>query len=143
MAVVLDTNIIISGLYSKRGASYQLLKAALSGQLTIAVSPLMAFEYEGVIHQRIDEGFLKVSKLDCARLLDALFSEAQIIWEPLRVRPVLTDVSDDKILECAISANCSHIITFNMKHFPSAFTAPFGIEVMPAGKFLLYWRSKL
>ena len=34
MKVVLDTNIIISGLYSKRGASYQLLRAAISGELT-------------------------------------------------------------------------------------------------------------
>lgn len=50
MRVVLDTNIVIAGLYSKRGASYQLLKAAISGDLSFAVSPLVAFEYEGVIH---------------------------------------------------------------------------------------------
>lgn len=141
MTVVLDTNIIVSGLYSKRGASFQLLKSALSGQLTLAVSPLMAFEYEGVLHQKIEEGFLKVSKRDCARLLNALFSTATIIWEPLRVRPVLSDVSDDKVLECAVSGNCRHIITFNKKHFPATRTAPFGIEVMTAGEFLLYWRN--
>jgi len=45
MRVVLDTNIIISGLYSKRGASYQLLRAAISGELTFIISPLVAFEY--------------------------------------------------------------------------------------------------
>jgi hypothetical protein len=50
MLVVLDTNIIISGLYSKRGASYQLLKAAISGDLPCAISPLIALEYEGKIH---------------------------------------------------------------------------------------------
>jgi len=142
MSVVLDTNIIISGLYSKRGASYQLLKAAISGDLSFAVSPLVAFEYEGVIHQKIGEGFLKVSKEDCGRILDALFSMATVVWKPFQVRPVLSDPSDDKILECAISCDCTHIITFNKKHFPAAVTAPFGIKVMTAGEFLINWRYK-
>ena len=143
MKVVLDTNIIIAGLYSKRGASYQLLKAAISGDLSFAVSPLVAFEYEGVIHRKIEEGFLKVSKEDCGRILDALFSMATIVWKPFQVRPVLSDPSDDKILECAISCDCTHIITFNKKHFPAAVTAPFGIKVMTAGEFLINWRYKL
>jgi predicted nucleic acid-binding protein len=33
MIVVLDTNVIISALYSKKGASYQLLRGAISGNL--------------------------------------------------------------------------------------------------------------
>ena len=142
MKVVLDTNIIIAGLYSKRGASYRLLKAAISGELPFAVSPLVAFEYEGVIHQKIEEGFLKISKKDCGKILDALFSMALIVWEPFQVRPVLSDTSDDKILECAISCGCTHIITFNKKHFPAAATAPYGIKVMTAGEFLINWRNK-
>lgn len=61
MRTVLDTNVLVAALYSKRGASYQLLKAALSGQLPIAISPLVALEYEGVLHQKIDEGLLRIS----------------------------------------------------------------------------------
>ena len=117
MVVVLDTNVIISGLYSKRGASYQLLKAAISGDLRYAISPLVALEYEGKIHQKIEVGFLSVSKGDCGRILDALFAMAKPVWKPLQVRPVLIDPSDDKILECAISGNCTHIITFNKRDF--------------------------
>ena len=69
MLVVLDTNIIISGLYSKRGASYQLLKAAISGDLPCAISPLIALEYEGKIHDKIKEGFLRVPKGDKGYIL--------------------------------------------------------------------------
>ena len=36
-----------------------MLKAALSGKLPYAISPLIALEYEGKIHQKIEEGFLK------------------------------------------------------------------------------------
>ena len=143
MVVVLDTNIIISGLYSKRGASYQLLKAAISGDLRYAISPLVALEYEGKIHQKIEVGFLSFSKGDCGRVLDALFAMAKPVWKPLQVRPVLIDPSDDKILECAISGNCTHIITFNKRDFPTVVTRLYGIKVMTPGEFLRIWRNNL
>jgi putative PIN family toxin of toxin-antitoxin system len=142
MKAVLDTNIIVAGLYSKRGASYQLMKAALSGELSFAVSPLVALEYEGVLHQKIEEGLLKVSKEACGRILDALFAIATVVWKPHQIRPRLSDPSDDKMLECAVSCDCTHIITFNKRHFPAAVTAPWGIKVMTAGEFLLHWRHK-
>jgi putative PIN family toxin of toxin-antitoxin system len=141
MKVVLHTNVIVAGLYSRRGASYQLLKAALSGELSFAVSPLVAFEYEGVLTRGIKDGFLEISEEDCRRILSGLFTMAKIVWRPLQIRPVLSDPSDDKILECAVSGDCTHIITFNKKHYPSALTAPWGMKVMTAGEFLRDWRD--
>jgi len=140
MKVVLDTNIIISGLYSKRGASYQLLRAAVSGELTVVISPLVAFEYEGKVFEKIEQGFLKVSIKDYGLILDALFAAAEIVWKPIQMRPILSDSSDDKILECAISGNCTHIVSFNKRHFPATITHPYGLEVMTAGEFLKNWR---
>lgn len=142
MKAVLDADIIVAGLYSKRGASYQLLKTALAGELPFAVSPLVAFEYEGVLHRKIEVGFLKISKRDCGKILDALFAMATIVWRPLQVRPVLSDPADDKILECAISCDCTHIVTFNKRHFPAATISPWGITAMTAGEFLAHWRDK-
>jgi putative PIN family toxin of toxin-antitoxin system len=143
MKVVLDTNIIISALYSKRGASYQLLRLALSGELSYSISPLVAFEYGGKINQKIEEGFLRLEKKDSRKILDALFAMATIVWKPIQVRPTLTDPSDEKILECAMSAQCTHIITFNTKHFPEAVTALYRIRVMTAGEFLKMWRHTI
>jgi putative PIN family toxin of toxin-antitoxin system len=140
MNTVLDTNIIVAGLYSKRGASYQLIKAALSGELAIAISPLVAFEYEGVLHQKMEEGFLKVSQKDCGKILDTLFATAMIVWRPLQIRPHLSDPSDDKIFECAISCDCTHIVTFNKRHFPASAAAPWGIKITTPGEFLVEWR---
>ncbi len=89
MVVMLDTNVIISGLYSKNGASFQLLREVISGNLRYALSPLLALEYEGVIHRKIEEGFLRISTKDCEKVLDAISSFAQIVWEPL----ILTRIS--------------------------------------------------
>lgn len=141
MKAVLDTNIFVSGLYSKRGASYQLIKSALSEELECAVSPLLALEYEGVLDQKIKEGLLRISKEYCERVMDAFFAVATIAWSPIQVRPMLVDPSDDKILECAISSECTHIITFNKRHFPAKLINPWGIQVMTAGEFLLKWRE--
>ena len=141
MKIVFDTNVIISGLYSKRGASYQLLKAALSGKLSFAISPFVALEYEGKINQKIEEGFLSVSKRDCEKILDALFAMAETVWDPVQIRPVLVDLADDKILECAVSGNCTHIITFNKKHFPLSSLVLYGIRIMTAGEFFKIWRD--
>jgi putative PIN family toxin of toxin-antitoxin system len=141
MQVVLDSNILVAGFYSRRGASYELIRGAITGELPFAVSPLVAMEYEAVLHQKIEAGFLKLSEADCGKILDALFSVATVVWKPLRVRPLLPDPSDDKIFECAVSCDCTHIITFNKKHFPAAVTAPWGIQIMTAGEFLRFWRD--
>lgn len=98
---------------------------------------------KGKYIKKSKEGFLKVSKRDCGKILDTLFAMATVVWKPIQVRPVLSDPSDDKILECAISGSCTHIITFNKRHFPEAVTALYGIDVMTAGEFLRVWRDKL
>jgi len=142
MLVVLDTNVIISALYSKNGASFQLLNGILSGSLPWAISPLLALEYEGKIHEKIAAGFLKVSEENCERILDALFAMGRTILRPVQIRPSLQDLTDDKVFECAVSGNCTHIITFNKKDFPPAVTQPYGIRVMTPGELLQIWRCK-
>ena len=142
MRVVFDTNVIISGLYSNRGASYHLLKDAISGDLAFVISPLVALEYEGMINEKIQDGLLKASSLEYDKVLDALFTSAIKIWEINQMRPTLPDLTDDKILECAINGGCTHIITFNKKHYPEAITKPYGIIVMTSGEFLEGWRGK-
>jgi predicted nucleic acid-binding protein len=83
-----------------------------------------------------------LKKRDSRKIRYALFAMATIVWKPIQVRPILTDPSDDKILECAISANCTHISTFTTKHLPEAVTALYGMRVMTAGEFLKMWRHK-
>lgn len=142
MKAVFDTNVIISGLYSKRGASYQLLRAAISGELSFAISPLIALEYEGIIHEKIQDGLFKASKWDYEKILDTLFANALKVWETKQIRPVLPDLTDDKILECAITGGCTHIVTFNKRHYPEAIIKSYGIAVMTSGEFLMVWRGK-
>src|SRR5438270_5924805 len=46
---VLDTNILVAALWSRKGASFELLSRAIEGRLAIAVSVALALEYEDVL----------------------------------------------------------------------------------------------
>ena len=98
---------------------------------------------KGKYTKKLKRDFQKISKRDCARILNALFAMASIVWEPLQIRPVLNDPADDKILECAISGGCTHIVTFDKKHFPLAILARYGVKGMNAGEFLQIWRDNV
>ncbi|MCZ6677841.1 MAG: PIN domain-containing protein [Candidatus Poribacteria bacterium] len=49
IVATLDTDIVFSGLYSNRGASHQILRAALSEEFTPAISVPLFLEYEAVL----------------------------------------------------------------------------------------------
>ena len=82
------------------------------------------------------------SKWDYGKILDRLFVNAIKIWDTNQVRPALPDSADDKILGTAITGACTHIITFNKRHFPEAIMEPYGIAVVTTGEFLMEWRDK-
>ena len=57
-----------------------------------------------------------ISQPEVDVFLDYLFSIAQLVEAPFRLRPALRDPDDDRILELAVRVNAS-IITFNIRDF--------------------------
>ncbi len=49
-------------------------------------------------------------------------------------RGVLPDPKDDMVLEVAVAAGATHIVTFNLKHLKQA--SEFGISVVTPSEFL-------
>ena len=49
MFAILDTSVLVSGLRSKRGASFQIIQAIRAGDLRISVSVALVLEYESVL----------------------------------------------------------------------------------------------
>ena len=47
--MLLDTNVLVAGLSSARGASYALLQAVASARLRVVASPALWLEYESVL----------------------------------------------------------------------------------------------
>ncbi len=135
MLVVLDTSTIVAGVRSPQGASAEILRRVLKGQLQAACSVPLFFEYEAVL-TRPEHLLAAGAKIaDIRNLLDALASvvlpvEVQFLW-----RPQLRDAADDMVLEAAVNAQAAVIVTFNVRDFVPQIHQ-FGIAVMTPGDFL-------
>lgn len=68
--IILDTNVLYAGLYSSRGASYQLLRAIDRGKVQIVLSIPLLFEYEDILWR--NQTTLGLSDSEIERLLDDL-----------------------------------------------------------------------
>lgn len=120
MRVVLDTNILVAGLSSRRGASHELLRLALAQRLRILAAPALWLEYESVLKRQDIQRMHGLSGIEVDRFLDAL----AILVEPVSMnylwRPQLRDPKDEMVLETALNAGADALVTFNQRDFQPA-----------------------
>lgn len=130
--VVIDTNVFISALRSKRGASYKLLFDVSKDKFINNISVPLIFEYESIAKREIGNLCLKQEHINS--ILDMICKVSKrrkifFLW-----RPFLKDPKDDFILELAIESNSLYIITYNKKDFRDIYK--FGIEALTPREFL-------
>jgi putative PIN family toxin of toxin-antitoxin system len=130
--VVLDTSALVSGLRSRRGASFLLLTLVDSGKFEVNLSVPLLLEYEQVGKRLVGEIPLTEQEID--DILDYLCRVANrwpifYLW-----RPFLRDPKDDMILELAVAAHCDDILTYNRRDFAGA--EKFGLRVRTPKQFL-------
>ena len=125
--VALDTNVVVAGLRSRRGASFRLL--SLVGKATafeIALSVPLVLEYEAVLKRQSKQ--IGHSHAEIDGVLDYLCGVASLHEVFYLWRPTLRDPKDDMVLELAVGAGCESIITFNARDFEAASTFAVRIE---------------
>jgi putative PIN family toxin of toxin-antitoxin system len=112
MRVVLDTNILISACWTPTGNEAQVV--ALAGPLTFCVSPALLAEYRDVANRK------KFAKhRDCLNTLIDQILAAAITVHPAPLCTACSDPDDNQLLDCALAAGASHVITGNLRHFPA------------------------
>lgn len=116
--IVMDTNVLISALRSKRGASFLFLSLLGKRKYDIYISVPLILEYESAAKRMARSIGLKHSEID--DILDYLCSIAQHRKVHFLWRPVLRDPSDDMVLELAVECRADYIVTFNVKDFKGA-----------------------
>jgi putative PIN family toxin of toxin-antitoxin system len=130
--IVIDTNVLVAALRSRRGASHKLLMLIGSGRFDFSISVALILEYESVAKRLVEETPLTISDIDdildylCAA---AIHREVFFLW-----RPFLSDPKDDMVLELAVAANCDFIVTFNSRDFIGV--EQFGLRVITPQEFL-------
>lgn len=129
---VLDTNVFIAGLRSRRGASYRLLDLLETKVFVPVLSDSLIAEYESVgVRVLAPVGFNPINIRDAVDVVIACGRYSDVYF---KLRPALPDPGDESILELAFSAGSIPIVTFNTKHFRGA--ERYGVEVLTPAEFL-------
>lgn len=112
MKIVLDTNVLISGLLQPYGPPGQIVRMVSSGLLELCHDSRILSEYREVLlrpkftfHPKDIEALLEQIKF-CGHSVSA---------EPLKGN--LSDSDDEIFLEVALSCKVTYLVTGNLKHF--------------------------
>ncbi|MCP4757749.1 MAG: putative toxin-antitoxin system toxin component, PIN family [Proteobacteria bacterium] len=130
--IVIDTNVVVSALRSKRGASFVLMNQSHLEGIQIAVSVPLVVEYEKAGIASIEHTEMSVEDIEI--YIDYLCSIAKLQKIYYLWRPFLRDPNDDMVLELAIASSSQFIITFNKRDFVGI--DKFGIMAVTPQEFL-------
>ncbi|MCS6993736.1 MAG: PIN domain-containing protein [Anaerolineales bacterium] len=132
LQIVADTNVFVTALRSQWGAAYQFFARIDAGYYQLNFSVPLALEYEDAAKRLI--GQIPLSEQEIDDILDYVISQSNRWQVHYLWRPQLRDPGDDMVLELAVTAGCSHIITYNTRDF--AGIESFGIQVLTPKDFL-------
>ncbi len=110
LVAVLDTNVLLSGVGWK-GKPYQCLELARAGTIDAVVCPEILDELTEKLRTRLHFTPERIN----ATLTD-LLSVLTVVKIANQLHGISTDPDDDKILECAVVASATHIVTGDRKH---------------------------
>ncbi len=129
MRVVLDTNVLVSGVFFG-GLPARVLDAWRDGRFDLIVSPEILDEYQGV-GEEFAHRFPSVS---FSPFLSLVVSYAEIVDAPDLAESVCSDPDDDKFFACAVAGRCGLIISGD-RHLLAA-SGWHGVEVVTPRQFL-------
>ena len=125
--VVLDSNVIISGLNFK-GNPREILNLVLLKQVELYVSPFILKEVAEVLERKFD--------WDEGRIKGATEGLKAVIIKPeRRISIIKQDEDDNRILECAIEGKAQYIISGDEHHL-LPLNAYQGIKILSPAEFL-------
>jgi uncharacterized protein len=106
LKVVIDTNVLISGIFFS-GPPSEILKAWRKGNIQFVLSSEIADEYVKVAKILAND----FPGIDTNSILTLILTNSEIIQAPAMPHQVCEDPDDDKFLACALAGKCSVIIS--------------------------------
>jgi putative PIN family toxin of toxin-antitoxin system len=136
MIIVLDTNVLVSGILKPYGNTATILRLVVDGTIQLAYDLRILTEYRDVLHRPK----FNFAKEDVASFLDQIEQEGLLVSaKPSRYR--LPDPDDEPFLEVALSAGVMAIVTGNKRHFQRKEYE--GVKVLSPTEFLEMVKEKI
>lgn len=130
--IVLDTNILISALRSRRGASFRLLTELSDARWQPMLSVALVLEYEAVAKREASRLGLSMAIVDA--IIDMMCRKSVQPLIRFRLRPALRDPDDEFLLELAVAGAAEFIVTYNLSDFRDA--ERYGVRAVTPAEFL-------
>lgn len=111
MIIVCDTNILISSLIFPGGKPDRIFRSIISGRFGHATSPDLLTEIRRVLTIKF-----KVEKQSLESYMELLLSVSELVYPTERINIIKNDPSDNRVLECAVTAKADYIISGDKKH---------------------------
>ena len=138
MVFILDTNVLVSAVRSRRGASNAILIRAFQDRFDWLASVPLFLEYEQALTRAelllatgIRMADMSMYLSDIARIVEPV--ELHFLW-----RPQLRDPGDEMVLETAVNGRADVLVTHNARDFAGA--ESFGVTVLTPARFLTRMR---
>lgn len=134
MRIVLDTNVLVSGLINPLGPPGQILTLFLDNQFTLLTDSRIVLEYKRVLSSH----HLPFSQSTAQKLIEFVSQEGESISAaPISQR--LVDPDDEAFLEVALSGKADFLITGNLKHFPT--NSNWDVKIVSPREFIEIFRK--
>ena len=134
MKIVVDTNVLVSGLLNPRGAPGRIVDLLLAGHVSLLVDDRIQAEY----HEVRRRGRFGFDARDVGALLAFIDATAtHVHGTPLAER--LADEDDEPFLEAAIAGEADALVTGNVRHFPARLAQ--GIRIVSPATFVAEHRG--
>lgn len=136
MIVVLDTNVIISGILKPYSKAAAILHLVADGTIRLAYDLRLLSEYRDVLSR----SKFNFAKENVEAFLNQVEQEGLLTSaKPLKIH--LPDPDDEPFLEAALSAGAEAIIIGNKRHFPKKQYE--GVKILSPAEFLEVMKEKI
>ena len=136
MRVVVDTNVLVSGLLSPFGPPGIIVRLIAAGRLNLCYDARIVTEYTEVLHRPA----FPFSRDEVAALT-AQIEAGGVLASPVPLAERLPDTDDEPFLEVAIAARAEFLVTGNGDHFPPDRRA--GVRVVSPREFIDFERLRI
>ena len=130
MRIVLDTNVLVSGLHNPNGVPGRIVDLLLAGKLTALYNDAILGEYADVLSRP----HLEISTEQVQAVVGFIRLSGEMIQAMPLPSDTLPDPDDLVFAEVAISSGADVLVTGNMKHFVGLKKR--GIVVLTPAEFL-------
>lgn len=127
---------LVAGLIGKKGPNREVLRLCLQGVLQPFVGNALYLEYQDLLNRQNIQALCNQTSVSLMEFLDGFANaciavDARYLW-----RPNLKDEADNHVIELAIAARASYIVTNNISDFANAELKHVGYKIVTPEQIL-------